>query len=293
MWIRSLDLDIKNEKNIEFLIRDLEQSNEIIYYILDGYDEIENLSNQNPLRYWLRCLWQKENVKIVLTSRPIVISEFSPDKNVEIIGFLPDDIKKYIDKYFSSSNNFNSLEVKQALNQMLTRENQLSGLAKIPLMLALLCWAYKVNKIIDPSITFNLTEIHQKIWVTLAKKYLVNLSNDFNIYNYSDSQIKEDDRIKRMEVIFNKIAYKAWRLKKTTLDSKLVEEIFEEEKVQAVENKQILNDFGLLVPLVKTKPFSSRMYMFQHLLLQEYLGNIGFVCLLATPPVKRRKLSVS
>ncbi len=272
------------QEEVDLLIREIERSGTLIYYLLDGYEEIVDLEETQPIRQWLKSVFQKAHV--ILTSRPRAMMEFSPDRYVEIVGFSLNDIDEYISRFFSDTQNDFSA-VKKALKYALETQLHLAGLAKIPIMLELLCWIYKIERIVNPDIILTFTEIYQKMWIFLSKRYLHTKKNNLLAYYMRNSEIEEST--KQLKFVFSKLAYRAWADGgNIILKPELVDEIFSEEKVNS-KKTDILDDFGLLTAITHSGDQASQLYTFSHLTFQEYFSAIYWVHLFTSKDLQKEK----
>jgi len=123
-----------------------------VWLLLDGADEMSVSDPLGTLADQLRVPLL-QNVRVVLTCRvnlwdaPInALDEFDTYKMLDFSfgdGNKPNQVKLFIDNWFSSSNSSNGLRLWQQLNQ--TGMTRIKDLARNPLRLALLCliWAGK------------------------------------------------------------------------------------------------------------------------------------------------------
>jgi len=104
-------------------------------FILDGYDEIPSF-DQHPCAAALQYLLESSNSLKLITSRPYGLEGLPlKRREVEIMGFTDENIKKYCDFYFGETQQSKSKKIIEALKS----HNLLWGSAHIPVTLNILC----------------------------------------------------------------------------------------------------------------------------------------------------------
>lgn len=126
---------------------DLEALGDKVVLILDGFDEVaewyeeyeKNLNQSLTPRSELlkfELLGNRHRHRCILTSRPNQLEKlkYSFDRKLATIGFKDTDIKKYIKKYFHDKPYY-----AETVLENMRRNNNLWGIAHIPINLALIC----------------------------------------------------------------------------------------------------------------------------------------------------------
>ncbi len=121
-------------------------------FILDGYDEIEEiLDKDSPIHQpALLAVWNtlKEQTNVILTSRPRNLNLWPRDKTVkrlEVMGFSNEQVEGYVQNFMAESSN-KGLSASALLSYLKSRAS-IWGIAHIPINLEMLCWLYCERKI--------------------------------------------------------------------------------------------------------------------------------------------------
>ncbi len=158
-----------------------------ILYILDGYDEIANLSRADSMYdscqrhpVWNLFAELTGKARWIVTSRPHHMQNFRQDcagekvdRELEVMGFIDKNIPKYITCYFKSES---AAEVKKghALTQHLQANRAVWGIAHIPIQLALICYVWQHDSLwqkANPS-TITMTILYTQLNQRLLSRYL-------------------------------------------------------------------------------------------------------------------------
>ncbi len=106
-------------------------------FILDGLDEVVGELNEGrPLKDFLQILLNQPYV--VITSRPAGVDANLLDRldlELETVGFSPDNVQAYIEKFAPESN-------QAAIEQFIRRTPLIQGLVNIPIQLDALCYSW-------------------------------------------------------------------------------------------------------------------------------------------------------
>ena len=156
-----------SEQKIKQLLLQLKDR---ICYIIDGFDEIARLPEKHPVWTLIKILKMEQSL---ITSRPC--DSLPPaDRELEVMGFLDDDIPSYVDSYFKS--NGGDVEKGKQLIEHLDKNKSVWGIAHIPINLELICFVwqqdYKGQPIHMQDIT--MTSLYKK----LSDHFLTNYLND-------------------------------------------------------------------------------------------------------------------
>lgn len=107
-------------------------------FILDGLDEVMGeLDKRSPLRELVKNFLTQAHV--VITSRPAGVEASllgQLDLELETVGFNPDNVQVYIEKFTPESN-------QAAIQQFINRTPLIQGLVNIPIQLDALCYNWE------------------------------------------------------------------------------------------------------------------------------------------------------
>ncbi len=158
-----------NKAQWETLYKKITAQPDKVLLLLDGYDELTpqqlgittNLEQAPIVKALLEAPFYK-----VLTSRPYGVEKLRPGARLEITGFTDENIKTYVDYYFSHE----STTASECFDFMHANPS-IWGVAHIPVTLELLCGTWKENKSqLDDD--FTLTRLYHSIFTSLLRRYL-------------------------------------------------------------------------------------------------------------------------
>ncbi|UUM22230.1 HEAT repeat domain-containing protein [Mycoavidus sp. SF9855] len=147
-------------------------------FILDGLDEVVgDLSGNSTLGIFLRGLFNRDygplgQAHVVITSRHAGVGARQQpgqlDLELETIGFSPNDVKTYIQKFAPESN-------RDAIQQVIERTPLIQGLIDKPIFLDALCFSWdKLPKDREVTVTMLYEAMVDKLWrkdaVSLKKR---------------------------------------------------------------------------------------------------------------------------
>ncbi|KAI8512280.1 hypothetical protein Bbelb_089190 [Branchiostoma belcheri] len=147
----------------------LKRNESRVLFLLDGYDE---------LRPRAREAWQAipkllsgrvyPNSTIVITSRPSsgVQQHTQPDCHVQIIGFSPEHVKKFVTQYFST---IGKPQLAGKLIRILEERRSVTDLIHTPIFLLLVCVLWEEDQM-DMS-TGTMTRMYDELLTFLGREY--------------------------------------------------------------------------------------------------------------------------
>ncbi|CAF2900206.1 unnamed protein product [Rotaria sp. Silwood2] len=135
-----------------------------ILWILDGCDERSIPPHLSKIE---QELLSKSN--LLLTSRPYGTHSCHYDMKVNIQGFTDDDIKSYIEKYFS----YRKRTTTQQCKELVFRSYQLQKVARIPVCLQLICVLWDSNQIRGLDTIEKAGQLYEKMCEYLLRRYLL------------------------------------------------------------------------------------------------------------------------
>ena len=132
--------------------------------ILEGFDELAIDRRQSDpflLRLIKECTVLEE-ATILITSRPHACEEIDAGRRVEVVGFGNDEIREFVEKYFSQD-----VQSVQEFLQQLNEYPQLHSLCYIPMNLVMIVDIFQCSEKKLPS---TLTELYQVFIVMTLKR---------------------------------------------------------------------------------------------------------------------------
>lgn len=149
-------------------------------FILDGYDEIASLENQednNLVMEMFKSLIHFPNVMV--TSRPsYAVPTIVQFDKVELVGFLPVDCQKYIDHHFSGLQSELAQFGHNRLSELLENNPKIQGVVHIPVNLEILCRLLSGGSS-DSDTLIDLTRITQtKLYFEMVQYLLMRSQKD-------------------------------------------------------------------------------------------------------------------
>eukprot|EP00058_Branchiostoma_floridae_P005533 XP_002591021.1 hypothetical protein BRAFLDRAFT_69426 [Branchiostoma floridae] len=238
-------------------IRAILQRNESrVLFLLDGYDE---------LRPEARAAWQAipkllngkmyPKSTIVITSRPSAgVQQYTqPDCYVNIKGFSPDNMEKYVQQYFSITENPGQAE---GLVTMLKEQQPVVDLIHTPIFLMLVCLLWEE----DPNMVSHgtMTGVYNDLLICLGRKHCKREGIDM-----PTDDLPTDLTSALMQL--GKLALEALLKNETLLDVSDVE--------RTCVNWQLLLNLGVVsLEVSASKLHPRRQLNFSHKTMQEFLA---------------------
>ncbi|XP_033123104.1 NLR family CARD domain-containing protein 4-like [Anneissia japonica] len=145
-----------------------------VVFMLDGYDELikENVNDdrcQSKLFDILRCN-DLPSCHVVVTTRPHRVKDFKRIhrfyKHFELKGFTRENVKQYVDRYFS-----NCPESGDKLMKYIRDLNFVEGIAEIPIMTAIMCYLWEFENYKSSVLPRTPSKLYSQLFQFLEKKY--------------------------------------------------------------------------------------------------------------------------
>ena len=229
--------------------------------ILDGYDELPSAKQQNSMFAKLLKGEYLRKATIIVTFRPSVSSQIDrlcsdcDTMDIEILGFLQNDIQEYAECVFSKD------ECKSFLKY--TNSNPfISSMMYIPLNTAIVCEIYE--NISKPSVPMTLTELYTELCFCIVYRYIKTHGEQDSVFR--DANISDhiyEGLPGKVKVQFDHLVEKAFRgvCSNTFIFNNLPDDF---------EHMGFMNKSVAVSALPLHKPSVS--YNFFHLTLQEFLA---------------------
>ena len=245
---------------IETVLQEAEDSNgEGLCFILDGLDEYRPKSMKSTFIYQLIKKEALTNAVVIVASRPAASSQFrkTASKQVEVIGFLKEQIFEYIEKY-----PFSEPDKRKDLHEYLKQHPNVHHMCYLPIHAAMVCYLFDIMGSILPRTE---TEMYKEFTnLTLLRT----LKRDDGV-----GQIESFESINDLPDQEKKLFLKICKLSfEKTVSSK-----------QAMKRAEVKDFFGdvncgreslglITVDCMAKKYGFENLYTFLHLTFQEYLA---------------------
>ncbi len=242
----------------------LEYHEEKILFLLDGFDEVAHLKEQNtPAGKALDTLIAQKHIHIVVTSRPNYVdillegtqhgTQKWVDRCVENIGFSHEHIQLYVENFFKEH------QRPEGANTVLTYlygNPNIYGIAHVPINLSLICGLW-YNDIIKSRGFKNMISVRT---MTGLYQAMVNaLFNDYfkktiprGAYSQMSNSTKEEEK-KGMITFLNRLAFVALQgeRREILIKAKVVNDVFDEvsETIKHLIEKNFLKIFKIFLIL--------------------------------------------
>ena len=169
------------------------QNQEKVLLILDGFDEY-SAEKSSPIHHIWRGSLLRECVAIV-TTRPSKEEELRTPSHVqfEISGFTDDQIKQFAENFFSHRK-----DIADEFTKFLT-ERQLWDMAKIPLLLLMLCLTWKKRDQSHQEQSQSRADLYERFFQTLLDHVAAKTSG----YTFTSLDEYKDDLTKLGKVAFD------------------------------------------------------------------------------------------
>ncbi|XP_033121423.1 uncharacterized protein LOC117120519 [Anneissia japonica] len=240
-----------------------------IVFLLDGYDELER-NSKDPIDLFNRSEFQKSMV--VITSRPDNTADLVEccDVHIEVKGFSPSNIKKYIQNYFHSISEIkigDSLIKEFGLDSERPRywdrnHKEAFKLCSSPLLLLNICTIWEVKRVLP---TY-LPDLFKELICCILNQYLNRPGNKTAIANFE----RIPDKYISAFLVLGECMYTG--LKKNILS------IDKYDLSKMAKNEELLNlalEFGFVYEDTPVNPGDVReMYTPPHKLMSEALAGL-------------------
>ena len=194
-------------------------------------------------------------------------------KTIEVCGFSQENINNYIKQFFSGTDPKKGEFVQSLVQQ----SYQLKTMAKIPVMLWVLCIVFKEDLVTEP-ITRN-SELYFYACIILLRNHYKGVNNQ-KFHNLLD--MVQDKTI--IEVLYSLMVLSV----ETYMENKVV---FTKDEVKMLPCSDNLENSGFL-SMYKSRNIKKCTYQFKHLVLQEFLCSL-YLCVTKgiSPFLSNRELS--
>ncbi len=246
-------------------------------FILDGLDEVMGeLDERSPLRELVKNFLTQ--VHVVITSRPAGIETSllgQLDLELETVGFSPDNVQAYIEKFVPESN-------QAAIQQFINRTPLIQGLVNIPIQLDALCYSW--DRLPKDAETITMSMLYEAMVDKLWRKDGVRLEKQDKGKPLVSNVIQTSSKSKLEKLMEDEIHYLGYLAFKGLEEGKIEFSSEELDHYQAeLEDKFSGKEFSFSFTndLKKTsflhtadvqRPEVERHYHFLHLTFQEFFA---------------------
>ncbi|KLO87712.1 uncharacterized protein LW93_10048 [Fusarium fujikuroi] len=237
-------------------------------FILDGWDEVVNLSGSGDMSVFLLDLLKQPNVIIMSRPSASLPHDVKVDLELETIGFKPEQIDDYIEKVHKK--NVHELKV------FLHSHELVRGLVRIPIQLDAFCYCWddiKSDRIEKPD---TMTTLYQAIQTSLWKKDAERLAKVETQSLRTASQKKIENEVKEQLQFLEYLGFSGLATDRI--------EFSQSDRNIANEHSELLLNLDDSLPrlsFLRTSDLSARpnyqLYYFIHLTFQEYFAARYFV----------------
>ncbi|MBS4168597.1 NACHT domain-containing protein [Parachlamydia sp. AcF125] len=232
--------------------------------VLDGYDELSaDVQGNSSLATAFKEL-KELFPHILITSRPGSCS-FKRSCDLELLGFDKKGVDRYIDKFFTQ---VKAEEKKEKLRSLLKSSPQVLSLARIPMLLILLCCLFHEDpKFFKSNHSITMTAIYERMINRMYQGFLLRRigqspSSPTQEHILTEENLRQNLEVDKIATIFEEMAYFAMEKDTLYLSKQEIGRFIKDNK--ALPNE--LTDCGLLrIPEAEEKGY------FIHLTFQEFL----------------------
>lgn len=285
IYTASLSSIVKRKyKDVEEALGTLLSRKDKVLLLLDGYDEIMNLSVSTRDHIYTIVDKLTKDFPNILTSRPNGLHQHIQKKyktKLENIGFASEDINNYIDHFDFQGKEYLRKDIKAFLSSHLN----VRGICHIPINLYLICsiWEEIKDKLLKKQEeTITLSFLYNEVTNYLMKRYL----NKFGYDNYNNLEDEDIHDLSRY-ILFEKIAFEGIKEGKVVLMEKMLKQLIRDpagrNEEDFIKDLKSLKDIGLLKYTGENaENDQDRQYYFLHKTFQEFLAASYIVRLLSS-----------
>lgn len=237
-------------------------------FILDGWDEVVNLSGSGDMAVFLLDLLKQPNVIVMSRPSASLPHDVKVDLELETIGFKPEQIDDYIEKVHRKN--------VHELKGFLESHELVRGLVRIPIQLDAFCYCWddiKSDRTENPD---TMTTLYQAIQTSLWKKDAERLAKVETQSLRTASQKKIENEVKEQLHFLEYLGFSGLATDRI--------EFSESDRNIANDHSDLLLDLDDSLPclsFLRTSDPSARpnyqLYYFIHLTFQEYFAARYFV----------------
>lgn len=256
----------KSNTVVQDLVETFERTGgEKVCFAFDGLDEYISQMEPGKLIHDMIHGYRLPKASIFITSRPAGSQPLRGNvkQNVEIIGFLEEEIAEYI-KFYHQNN-----PVKAAsLTTYLQNHPNISHMCYLPLHLAMVVYLYEFDENLpDTETDMYMTFVLQTLHRSLEKELSPAKAFDFELHEIDDLPPEKLKIFKGM----CRLAFEATHRKKLVFTGK---EIMKEKVLPVIPSRDDFNSLGLLTVdrQIAERALFTKTFSFLHLTLQEFLS---------------------
>ena len=255
----------KSNTVVQSLVEMFEQTGgKDVCFAFDGLDEYM-VQERGKLIYDMIHGYRLPRASILITSRPAAAHRLrrSVKQNIEIIGFLDNEIEQYIIDYYQEN------KVKAgSLMTFLQNHPNVSHMCYLPLHLAMVVFLYEHDENLpDTETEMYKTFVLQTLFRALERELGVAYADDLELHDIDDLP---DEKMR----IFNRICHLAFEATRKQRQVFTGKQILDEKVLPVVPTKDDFNSLGLLTVdrQLAERALPTKTFSFLHLTLQEFLA---------------------
>ena len=238
---------------------------EKVCFAFDGLDEYSSQMEPGKLIHDMIHGYRLPKARIFVTSRPAGSDKLRRyvKQNIEIVGFLEDEIAEYITYYYHD----NPVKA-ESLTKYLENHPNIGHMCYLPLHLAMVVFLYEQDENLpetetDMYMTFTLQTLYRSIEKELSRDE----AYDFELHELDDLHSEKLNIFKNV----CRLAFEATHRRKLVFTGK---EIMKEKVLPVVPSKDDFNSLGLLTVdrQIAERALPTKTFSFLHLTLQEFLS---------------------
>jgi len=262
-------------------VAELSRRKDKVLWLLDGWDEIASLEEKSfsSMRSIVdNLLDSRQWPHVIVTSRPYNLPAIIFDRRLEVMGFTPENISVYIDKFFSSFKapdpKDKKSDTQDALKQLLIKNPPIQGAARIPINLELICsvWERK-GKIHASEEGLTMTALYQQMLEQLLRRYL--REQHHNKDKLTSNQVLMHPLCQPVLTFLETLAFRGMREPSIILPNRLITEVYETCCQRYPEVKNLFDWIlrtGFIKPTVEGPGDIQNDCYFIHLSFQEFFA---------------------
>ena len=224
-------------------------------FILDGLDEYLPKKKDTFIHKLIKRLELPKAV-VIVASRPVAAADFRPiaTRQIEVLGFLKEQISEYIKEY-----NFSDESKCSELLKYLDHHPNVHHMCYLPIHAAMVCFLCQIGR----SLPETETGIYKEFTICFSLRTLRKLNEEEDIYIDSIQALPSSERESYLKIC--KLAFETTVSSKQVMNEKEVKNYFDVHS-----NRDYL---GLInVDKVALKHGFQKLYTFLHLTFQEFLA---------------------
>lgn len=255
----------------------IEEGGKGVCFAFDGLDEYSSHLTESNLIMKIIYGHFLPHAAVFMMSRPATSERFRRKtlltQNIEIIGFLEEQIREYVDSYYKDDKN-----KAYSLLKYITDHPNIGRMCYLPLHIAMVAYLYDLDPHEGRLLPLTETELYYKFTLhTLYRSWIKNLKDDddqdvddIELHAFSDLPLAQSEIFKKV----CKLAFKATAEQKQMFTGIEIRELA---KLPEIPRKRDFDSVGLLTVdrmIAQTSALPTKTFSFLHLTHQEFLAAV-------------------